>query len=193
MAEPPSAPVMPRMLRPPHTKRQDVQQRVAARAQEARAERPSSGDDSRSYEGTSSIATVPRLLVPLAHLASEVRRIQELMTFPSFLREMGTAAVPTKEKFTAVLRGTVRASVEKGCCMLPPASQLVHLRVHRDGSLDPAVVLGSEFRREDGGSMPILRAAQRTEERVRSEQLSFFPPGAKGSTSKRGSRNADRR
>ncbi len=109
-----------------------------------------------------------------AHLASEVRRIQEIDDFPSFLREMGIANIPSAAQFTGILRDTVRASVQKGYCELPPPSELVSLRVSKDGGMDMDATMariwqgGREWRYDEQDA---VRAAQR----VRMGLITFFP------------------
>ncbi|KAI5861016.1 hypothetical protein GGS23DRAFT_613162 [Durotheca rogersii] len=71
-----------------------------------------------------------------ARLAAEVRRLHEVSDFPAFLREMGLAQVPSAERFTEVLRDTVRASMEKGYSRwgVAPEMALV-LRAQKDPGL----------------------------------------------------------
>jgi ubiquitin-protein ligase len=49
-----------------------------------------------------------------ARLSAEVRRLHTVNTFPQFLREMGVRHIPTAANFTAVLRQTMKSSVDKG-------------------------------------------------------------------------------
>jgi ubiquitin-protein ligase len=49
-----------------------------------------------------------------ALLASEVRRLHGVNSFPQFFKEMGLVNVPDAERFTTVLRSTVQTSVDKG-------------------------------------------------------------------------------
>ena len=109
-----------------------------------------------------------------AHLAAEVRRIQQIDDFPSFLREMGIAKIPSAAQFTSILRDTVRASVEKGYSELPPPSELVSLRVSRDGGMDRETTMariwqgGREWRYDE-------KDAIRVAERVGRGSITFFP------------------
>ncbi|KAK0743034.1 hypothetical protein B0T18DRAFT_391891 [Schizothecium vesticola] len=68
-----------------------------------------------------------------AKMASEVRRLQQIADFPSFLREMGIT-VPSASVFTSVLRDTVRASATLGYSrdVGQLARQLAVVRLRRD-------------------------------------------------------------
>ncbi|OAQ73077.2 ubiquitin-conjugating enzyme family protein [Pochonia chlamydosporia 170] len=71
-----------------------------------------------------------------AKLASEVRRLQKIDEFPTFLQEMGLTAIPGAKNFTTVLRDTVRASVAKGYSCGGDQRRLLRLRISRDDEID---------------------------------------------------------
>ena len=52
-------------------------------------------------------------------VASEIRRIKDVDSFPPFLTAMGITRMPSKEDFTAFLRGMVRESEQKGYSCMP--------------------------------------------------------------------------
>ena len=52
-------------------------------------------------------------------LASEIRRIKDVDSFPPFLTAMGIIRMPSKEDFTAFLRRMVRESEQKGYSFMP--------------------------------------------------------------------------
>ena len=83
-----------------------------------------------------------------ARLASEVRRLQQINDFPSFLREMGIT-IPSASNFTAVLRDTVKASADKGYSRVTRANirSLARLRLARDPTIDRAAVEADLARR----------------------------------------------
>lgn len=105
-----------------------------------------------------------------ARLASEVRRLQEIDDFPSFLKEMGVS-YPGKATFTAVLRETMRDSVESGYHVWRPSPDLLGgLRIIRDRKIDAAKVAANI--REMGYQLP---SPEKIEEAQRTGKLSFFP------------------
>ena len=68
-----------------------------------------------------------------AHLASEVRRLHSVDSFPKFLVEMGMRSIPSAESFTEVLRQTVRDSVKNGYSRWAvPQNQALALRMRDD-------------------------------------------------------------
>ncbi|KAK0707685.1 hypothetical protein B0H67DRAFT_685953 [Lasiosphaeris hirsuta] len=95
-----------------------------------------------------------------AHLASEVRRLQQIDDFPSFLREMGIT-IPSASSFTTVLRSTVTASAGRGYSrpLISPQdiADLACLRLYRDRSVDRKAV---EVRMETLGRQITLNASQ---------------------------------
>ncbi|KAK3349602.1 hypothetical protein B0T25DRAFT_548524 [Lasiosphaeria hispida] len=110
-----------------------------------------------------------------AYLASEVRRLQQIADFPSFLREMGIT-IPSASKFTTVLRSTVTASAARGYSrsLTGPRdiADLASLRVDRDRSVDRKAI---EARVEALGlKMP---SSTQVEYAVEWGKLSFFPGG----------------
>ncbi|KAI0203348.1 hypothetical protein F4808DRAFT_418367 [Astrocystis sublimbata] len=83
----------------------------------------------------------PRDAAP--RLAAEVRRLHTVDDFPAFMREMGLAQVPTSANFTAVLRGTVVTSMQRGYSrMALPRHEAMRLRLAKD----PDVLLTKEER-----------------------------------------------
>ncbi|KAI0020038.1 hypothetical protein F4780DRAFT_792369 [Xylariomycetidae sp. FL0641] len=80
-----------------------------------------------------------------AHLSAEIRRLHRISDFPAFLREMGRAAPPSPQAFTAVLRDCVRASHAAGysdAAALPrPEALWLRLRV------DPGLQVSEDERR----------------------------------------------
>jgi len=105
-----------------------------------------------------------------AHLASEVRRLQEIDEFPSFLKEMGVS-YPGKETFTAVLRESMRDSVACGYHVWRPSPDLLGgLRIIRDRSINANKVVADI--RKMGYRVP---GPDKIEEARRNGKLSFFP------------------
>ncbi|KAH8156516.1 hypothetical protein CIB48_g11733 [Xylaria polymorpha] len=49
-----------------------------------------------------------------SRLAAEVRRLHTINDFPAFMREMGLQDIPTAANFTALVRGTVMTSMQRG-------------------------------------------------------------------------------
>ncbi|KAK4449621.1 SUMO-conjugating enzyme ubc9 [Podospora aff. communis PSN243] len=123
-----------------------------------------------------------------AHLASEVRRLQKIDDFPNFLREMGIT-LPGAAKFTTVLRGTIKASAEKGYSQ--PVGKYVHhlaaLRLARDSSANRTAIEADLFKRQL--ELPALWQARSEYENGR---LRFFPggptPAGRGQGPSRGGR-----
>ena len=90
-----------------------------------------------------------------AALATSIRRIQEVKTFPSFLQNV-EVHVPTAAEFTRFLLRSVQESVEKGYsvwAMLQEGALALHLRDEPDVDIVP-------------GLKPSA---------VRAEQVTFFP------------------
>ncbi|KAM7184603.1 SUMO-conjugating enzyme ubc9 [Rhypophila sp. PSN 637] len=110
-----------------------------------------------------------------AKLAAEVRRLQEIDDFPSFLKEMGVSW-PGRATFTAVLRESVRDSAEKGYHVFRPSMNLVAgLRIIKDTGIDPQAV--AEEIRKAGYRVPGPDEIERARQMGR---LSFFPDKKKG-------------
>jgi ubiquitin-protein ligase len=110
-----------------------------------------------------------------AHLASEVRRLQKIDDFPSFLREMGIA-IPGAAKFTTVLRGTIKASAEKGYSQSVEnhVRFLAAMRLARDTTASRTGIEADLFSR--GLQLPEYSQAMRHYE---SGKMKFFPDGPK--------------
>ncbi|KAJ0165103.1 hypothetical protein CTA2_12357 [Colletotrichum tanaceti] len=88
-------------------------------------------------------------------LSSEVRRLHDVDNFPHFFREMGITNVPTAERFTSVLRDSVRESMRRGYSVWGlSATTRLTLRLE----LEPNVGLYGNFkRREPPGSQYLSR------------------------------------
>lgn len=111
------------------------------------------------------------------HLASEVRRMQKIEDFPSFLREMGIATIPTKANFTSVLRSTVQASMDRGYSRQGMSQRnAAALRCHKDHCLDERLIPREYF------PLPGL-------DKVLRGNNSFFPDKPKAGKPDRGGRN----
>jgi ubiquitin-protein ligase len=127
-----------------------------------------------------------------ARLASEVRRLQKIDDFPSFLREMGIEAVPSRSVFTALLRSTVVASHERGYSK-PALSQpaALALRLGTDGvgggSLDMSLVQGQLDGWAAAGRSG-LPDPDRTWWNLEARRITFFPGGGTGGRGGRGHR-----
>ncbi|KAK0644179.1 hypothetical protein B0T16DRAFT_378110 [Cercophora newfieldiana] len=108
-----------------------------------------------------------------AHLASEVRRLQKIDDFPSFLREMGIT-IPGAAKFTTVLRCTIKESAEKGYSQ--PVGKYVQslaaLRLARDLSINRTAVEADIAGR--GLSIPAVAHVLRE---YSNGKIKFFPGG----------------
>lgn len=105
-----------------------------------------------------------------AKLAAEVRLLQAIDDFPSFLREMGVSW-PGQAIFTAVLRESMRDSAAKGYHVWRPSPDLVAgLRIIKDPGVDPLAV-AAEIRRM-GYRVP---GPEAIEEAKRTGRFSFFP------------------
>ena len=52
-------------------------------------------------------------------VASEIRKIKDVESFPPFLTAMGITSMPSKEEFTAFLRSMIRESEQKGYSYMP--------------------------------------------------------------------------
>ncbi|KAM7221808.1 hypothetical protein V8F06_002801 [Rhypophila decipiens] len=105
-----------------------------------------------------------------AKLAAEVRRLQEIDDFPSFLKEMGVSW-PGRATFTAVLRESVRDSADKGYHVFRPSMNLVAgLRIIRDTGIDPQAV--AEEIRKAGYRVPGPDEIERARQIGR---FGFFP------------------
>ncbi|KAH8900023.1 hypothetical protein GQ53DRAFT_709308 [Thozetella sp. PMI_491] len=109
-----------------------------------------------------------------AFLSSEVRRLQQIDDFPSFLREMGIQAVPSARGFTAVLRQTVQSSSEKGYTCRVPEHKLVSLRLARDPEVNREAVLKRVWEGGREWECDTL-AAKRIASDVKKGRLTFFP------------------
>lgn len=107
-----------------------------------------------------------------AHLASEVRRLQKINDFPSFLREMGIANIPSKRNFTEVLRSTVMDSIKQGYSKAAISQQAaLALRRRLDGTLDQAL-MWKQMEAWGSGELPDADTVKgRLERRI----VSFFP------------------
>ncbi|KAK4207302.1 SUMO-conjugating enzyme ubc9 [Rhypophila decipiens] len=105
-----------------------------------------------------------------AKLAAEVRRLQEIDDFPSFLKEMGVSW-PGRATFTAVLRESVRDSADKGYHVFRPSMNLVAgLRIIKDTGIDPQAV--AEEIRKAGYRVPGPDEIERARQIGR---FGFFP------------------
>ncbi|GAB1313724.1 hypothetical protein MFIFM68171_03934 [Madurella fahalii] len=106
-----------------------------------------------------------------ARLASEVRRLQQIDDFPSFLREMGVD-VPSASTFTAFLRYTVKASTEKGYSKPTDVffESLASLRIHRDPSISADTVQKELHERGK-----VVRSLPSVEFAINRGQINFFP------------------
>lgn len=110
-----------------------------------------------------------------AKLASEVKRLQKIDEFPSFLREMGLGdVIPGPKNFTEVLRETQRASIARGYSALTNQERLLSLRLHRDEEMasEPAIAKASQ------SSVPFVYTvadANSVASQVESGRLTFFP------------------
>ncbi|KAK0616776.1 hypothetical protein B0T14DRAFT_483166 [Immersiella caudata] len=106
-----------------------------------------------------------------AHLAGEVRRLQKIDDFPSFLREMGIT-IPGAVKFTTVLRGTIKESAEKGYSQ--PVDKhvrfLAAIRLARDPTANRTAIETDMFQR--GLQLPTLT---RSIGEFESGRMKFFP------------------
>lgn len=109
-----------------------------------------------------------------AKLASEVRRLQKIDGFPSFLREMGLQAIPGPKNFTSVLRDTVRASVSSGYSCEGNQSKLLTLRIARDEDMnaDAAVM---KFCGTNKAWTYSDWMAEKYAEEVKDGKVTFFP------------------
>ncbi|KAK0631096.1 hypothetical protein B0T17DRAFT_607763 [Bombardia bombarda] len=109
-----------------------------------------------------------------ARLASEVRRLQKIDDFPSFLVEMGIAAVPTKRNFTQVLRTTVTTSIERGYSKQGISQEAaLALRLGKDDGLDQSLVM----RQVDGWGRRSLPDAAAVQRKLELRKWTFFPGG----------------
>lgn len=109
-----------------------------------------------------------------ARLASKVRDLQNVDSFPAFLSEMGIRKMPSSENFTGVLRDTIKASVASGYSRDVPQSSLLNLRLNRDEDMDREAAMAKVWEGSPNWqySEALGRAAQAA---VRSGKLSFFP------------------
>lgn len=114
-----------------------------------------------------------------ARLAAEVRRLQQIDSFPAFLSEMGVLHVPSASNFTQVLRQAVVESIQRGYCRAVPPRSLLSLRILRDKEMDRFAAL-KQLRREDARWVYSDAGAKRTELQVASGKLSFFPERRNG-------------
>ncbi|KAK3316584.1 hypothetical protein B0H66DRAFT_299083 [Apodospora peruviana] len=105
-----------------------------------------------------------------AHLAAEVRRLQQVDDFPSFLREMGVP-IPSPSVFTSVLRDTMKASFAKGYHKWGAAPNvLARVRLQKDDSIDYDKVLADI---QDQGLQVI--PLERSTKHYASYEFQFFP------------------
>lgn len=109
-----------------------------------------------------------------AFLASEVRRLQQVDEFPSFMREMGIKVIPGPKNFTGVLRDTVRASLM--CGYTGPVSDItvLSLRMMRDEQLNREIAM-RRVRKIAPNWVYSSDIAERIASAVRRGKLSFFP------------------
>lgn len=110
-----------------------------------------------------------------AKLASEVRRLQKIDEFPSFLREMGLGdVIPGPKNFTEVLRETQRASIARGYSALTNQERLLKLRLYRDVEMDrePAIAKASQ---SGVRFVYSVAAAENVASQIQSGRLTFFP------------------
>lgn len=120
-----------------------------------------------------------------AELASEVRRLQKIEDFPSFLREMGIFVMPPKSNFTELLRSTVTTSHRRGyskAALAVPAALALRLRC--DPSLGRTLVQGQM----DGWRLARLPDPAVTQRDLELRKVTFFPGGAPGKPGGRGRR-----
>ncbi|OIW24659.1 hypothetical protein CONLIGDRAFT_636787 [Coniochaeta ligniaria NRRL 30616] len=107
-----------------------------------------------------------------AQLASEVRRLQKIEDFPSFLREMGIAAIPSMSTFTEVLRSTVKTSHERGYSKAALSQpDALALRLDCDTTLDRDLAQNQI----DGWGMPRLPEAATVRRCMVQQKVTFFP------------------
>ncbi|KAK3375875.1 hypothetical protein B0T24DRAFT_617244 [Lasiosphaeria ovina] len=105
-----------------------------------------------------------------AHMAAEVRRLQQIDDFPSFLKEMGVA-IPTQARFTEVLRSCVQASMDRGYSKYGASmAAFASLRLVRDRSIDPAAVVADMMAR----GITERPLPQRVELDISAGLISFF-------------------
>lgn len=116
-----------------------------------------------------------------AKMASEVRRLQQIADFPSFLREMGIT-VPSATLFTKILRDTVKASAAAGYSrdVEQLARQLALVRLRRDPTVTREGV-AEELLKGRGLVLPEGEEAGRMVMHVEGGHLRFFP-GRQGGT-----------
>ncbi|KAK1836746.1 SUMO-conjugating enzyme ubc9 [Podospora conica] len=109
-----------------------------------------------------------------AHMAAEVRRLQKISDFPSFLREMGIAT-PSASAFTSVLRDTVRASATLGYSrdVEALAPQLALVRLRRDPTVTREGV--AEELEGRGWRLPEGEVAGRMVREAEAGMVGFFP------------------
>jgi len=119
-------------------------------------------------------------------LASEVRRLQKINDFPSFLREMGIAAMPSRSTFTELLRSTLTTSHARGyskAAISQPAALALRLAAG-DRTLDRGLVQGQMDGWGSGLPDPEI-----TRRRLLMRKVTFFPgewPGQIGGSGGRG-------
>lgn len=106
-----------------------------------------------------------------ARLASEVRRLQQIDDFPSFLREMGVE-IPSASAFTAFLRYSIKASAHKGYSKSTDVyfESLASLRIYRDPDID-ANAVGAEL----GARGKAMRSLPDVEFAINRGKITFFP------------------
>lgn len=109
-----------------------------------------------------------------ATLASEVRRLQKIDGFPSFLREMGLQAIPGPQNFTSVLRGTVSASISSGYSCAGDQRKLLTLRIARDEEMDADAAVTKFRARNESWTYSDFMAEKYAVE-VRIGKITFFP------------------
>ncbi|KAH8903624.1 hypothetical protein BR93DRAFT_931194 [Coniochaeta sp. PMI_546] len=107
-----------------------------------------------------------------ARLASEVRRLQKIEDFPSFLHEMGIAAIPSKSNFTEVLRSTVTTSHGRGYSKAALRQHdALALRLRYDTALDYNLVQTQM----DGWGISRLPEAASVQQHLEQWHVTFFP------------------
>ncbi|KXX74763.1 SUMO-conjugating enzyme ubc9 [Madurella mycetomatis] len=105
------------------------------------------------------------------HLASEVRRLQQIDDFPSFLKEMGVE-MPSASTFTAFLRHSIKASADKGYSKAIDIyfESLASLRIYRDPDTDRDAV-EAELRKRGKA----LQSLPDVEFAINRGKITFFP------------------
>jgi hypothetical protein len=72
-----------------------------------------------------------------ASMASKIRTIRSIDSFPKFMTAMGIADMPSKSEFTAFLRRTIKDSMDAGYSIMPMTqSQLFLIRRLREPTVE---------------------------------------------------------